>query len=35
MVLPFRAVDTALSIINSASRIVPWLSASIALRIAG
>src|ERR1700685_4159548 len=32
--LPFSAVETAVSIIISANRIVPWFSVSIALRIA-
>src|ERR1700722_7253245 len=34
MFLPFSAVETAVSIIISANRIVPWFSGSIALRIA-
>src|SRR5271154_1736087 len=34
IVLPFSAVETAVSIISSARRIVPWLSASMDLRIA-
>src|SRR5437667_151463 len=34
IVLPFKAVDTALSIISSARCVVPSLSASMALRIA-
>src|ERR1700739_1196933 len=34
MFLPFSAEETALSIINSANRVVPWFKASMALRIA-